>query len=323
MTTPANTVRRGSARGYQVGDDWYIGVTSLIRATLADGPTLTRWKQKRLVQLAIEHREAAVDDALDRDALIADVLRAQYESGPEAVLGTRVHSLIDTYERSGDETIEDVSLLAYLKQWLTLKEEHALQVRWTERTLVNTQLGYAGTADGGLNTTLNGQRDQYIYDLKTGKGVYDSYALQLALLSRCDAWLTADGELRSLDGDGWNQDYAIVAKLGPRSRHLHAIDLHAAWEYAQHLPALYRWQEGAGAATIGESITPAPAVTDPVAKREELLHRARHLDAEVARTVKARWNAEWPALTDAAAWNGELLDDVDQLIAWAERGGLA
>lgn len=327
MTTPANTVRRGSNRGYLVNDEFHIGVTSLIRSVLADPQSLANWKDRRLIESALDIRADLDGVVIDRDEIVRRTMSARFDSGPEAQRGTNVHATIEDYEAGDEMTVTDLDMLKFLSQWQTLKEEHGLTVAWTERTLVNTTHKYAGTADGLFTGNLTPYRnDRFIYDIKTGKGVYDNYALQLALLSRCDAWLTPDGELVELE-ERWNTDVALIAKLGPRSHHLHRVDLHKAWKYARLLIDLYAWSDGLGATTISGSLPGKTELADRKARdgrRLEILERARALDTDIRHLVLNQWDDTWPKLTDdTLEWTHELLDQVDALIANAEQGAVA
>lgn len=326
MTTPLNTTTRNGTRGYLDQDGtFYVGVTGLIRSTLADPAQLARWKQKRLVQHTIDIL-GDTRDAFDDDYVINEALNRQFQSGPEAELGTKVHSAIENYERD-QVAVDDLKLAGYLKQWINLKTEHDLEVLVTEITLVNTQLGYAGTADSIVRTNLMPFRqDRFVLDVKTGKGVYDTYALQLALLAHCDAWLAADGSVRKLPNTA-NTQYGIVAKLGPRSGHLHRIDLRPAWKVASILPRIYHWNNGQGLATISESLpgkTKRAANRADEERRAEILDRARALDMRTKLIIEKAWQPSWPSLKEASDyWTDDALDDVEILIANAERGGVA
>lgn len=327
MTTPANTVRRGAYRGYLVNDEFYIGVTSLIRSTLADPQSLANWKDRRLIESALDIRADLDGVVIDRDDIVQRALQSRFDSGPEAQRGTDVHATIEEYEAGGEMSITDLDMLKFLGQWQALKEDHDLEILWTERTLVNTTHKYAGTADGLLATTISPYRnDRFIYDIKTGKGVYDTYALQLALLSRCDAWLTPDGDLVKLD-ERWNTDIALVAKLGPRSHHLHRIDIHKSWKYARLLIDLYAWSDGVGSTTISGSLPGKTELADRRtrdARRLEILARAQTLDRAMRNIVVNQWDDTWPKLTsDTVEWTDDLLEQVDALIANAERGAIA
>lgn len=327
MTTPANTIRRGAHRGYLVNDEFHIGVTSLIRSTLADPQSLANWKDRRLVESALNIRAELDSVVIDQEEIVARTLKARFDSGPEAQRGTDVHAAIEEYEAGGEMAITDADILKYLGQWQRIKEEHDLDVVWTERTLVNTTHKYAGTADGLFFGHLAPYRqDRFLYDIKTGKGIYDNYALQLALLSRCDAWLTVDGDLVPLD-ERWNTDVGLIVKLGPRSHHLHRVDLHKAWKYARLLIDLYTWADGIGSTTISASLPGKTELADRKARdarRLEILDRARQLDADIRHLVVNQWDETWPKLTDPSLdWTHDLLDQVDALIANAERGAIA
>jgi hypothetical protein len=329
MTTPLNTTSRDGYRGYETATgDWYVGVTSLIRATLADPKHLANWKQKRFAQSVIDIL-GNLNGAYDDDYVVNEALQRQWYSGPEALLGTAVHSAIENYERD-QVTVDDVKVASYLAQWIDLRDDHDLQVVASEITLVNTTLGYAGTADAIVRTTIKPYaRDLFILDYKTGKGVYDTYALQLALLSRCDSVLEPDGTLRKLAGtnEAPNAQWGLIAKLGPQSAHMHKVDVRVAWKTARVLPDLWAWQHGAGKATISDSL-PGKArlahrdVRDE--RRLDLLARARELDLPVRAIVRESWRDTWPALTEPTLdWTLDNLDEVEALIANAERGALA
>lgn len=331
MTTPLNTAERDGLRGYQTANgDWYVGVTSLIRSTLADPRHLALWKQMRLIDLAIDcYQDLVLWDKDDRETLVANVLERNDASGPEAELGTAVHAAIEHYERDA-VTVDDIKVAPFLAQWIHLRDDHDLNVVASEITLVNTNLGYAGTADAIVRTTIRPfARDLFILDYKTGKGVYDTYALQLALLSRCDSVLEPDGTLRKLAGtnEAPNAQWGLIAKLGPQSAHLHKVDIRVAWKTARMLPDLFAWTNGGGKATISASLPGKSRLEHRDVRnerREQLLQRARQLDARVRTLVRESWRDGWPALTEPTLdWTLDNLDEVETLIANAERGALA
>lgn len=327
MTTPAHTRKQGANRGYVVNDEWHIGVTSLIKAALAQPQALQRWKDKRLANLVLDARADLDSFVIDRGEIIARAFAANYESSPEAQLGTDVHKVIEDYEQDVDIVIDDTRVLNHLAQWVKLKEEHDLQVLTTELTLVNTHYKYAGTVDHIVLTDVRPYtRQRFILDVKTGKGVYDTYALQLALLSRCDAWLDANGTLRPIREERkLNTQWGLIAKLGPRSCHLHKVDIRSAWRYARHLVDMWAFLNGEGAKLISASLPGKTERDDRQARnvrRNDLLERAQRLDAPMKQIVKAMWH--WPKLTDPTLdWTHDSLDQVDELIANAERGALA
>lgn len=329
MTTPAHTMHQGASRGYIVNDEFHIGVTSLIKAAMAEPTGLAIWKQKRFANLVLDVRAELDGVVIDRDEVIARARAADRESSPEAALGTAVHKTIEDYESDHDVVIDDPKLLAFLAQWVKLKEEHTLQVLSTEITLVNTRLKYAGTVDHVvLGDVRPYTRDRFILDVKTGKGVYDTYALQLALLSRCDSWLDADGNIHPIREDRRpNTNIGLIAKLGPRSAHLHRVDIHQAWKYARHLVDLYAFLNGEGAKLIGPSIPGKSEWADRNERNERrmsLLERAQQLDGSTRQVLKAQWDDRWPKLTDPSLdWTNDTLDQVDELIANAERGNVA
>ena len=328
MTTPANTISRGGARYYQTDIGELLSVTSIIRRGLATPAALERWKQKRIAQLVID----ALAEGHDNDTAIDIALRRQYDSGPEALEGTAVHDMLDRYSQTGQRP-DDRRMHEYLIQWERLVGEHDITTKATEVTLVNTARRYAGTADLICTVGHDLQRpyirggDNIVADFKTGK-VHESGAIQLALLSRCDAILLADQrvvpipEERRLSGM-----HGLIIKLGPRSGHVHKVDLRAAWKIAEVALDLIRWQDTTSKTVIREPMVGRDQIATLRhldARRVTLLERARTLDVTRARETAAAWPNELPKLSEPSlGWTGDNLDLAETLIANAERGGVA
>jgi hypothetical protein len=93
------------------------------------------------------------------------------------------------------------------------------------------------------------------------------------------------------------------------------------------LPDLLAWQQGAGKATISDSLPGKARLAQRDVRDERrlnLLARARELELPVRAIVRESWRDTWPALTEPTLdWTLDNLDEVEALIANAERGALA
>jgi hypothetical protein len=328
MTSPRNAISRNGVRYYQTELGEMMSVTSIIRRGMATPPALDRWKQKRLAQFVVE----AVADGHDNDTAIEIAISRQYESGPEALEGTRVHDALDVYAKTG-ELPDDARMAGYVRQWIKLSDDHDISVQASEVTLVNTTHRYTGTIDFAALIGHDASRppmrpqDMHVGDYKTGK-VHDAAVLQLALLSRCDAFLLDDQRVVSIPEERrLSGMFGLIVKLGPRSSHLYKADLRAGWKIAKVLFDVIKWQDETGKLAISDALlgkSALVALRSANDRRVEILERARTLDPTIARQAAAAWPGALPKLSEASTeWTDDLLDIADELIANAERGGLA
>lgn len=157
-------------------------------------PAKGDWKKRSNVEreLAMAYK-APRDDSADR--------------------GTRVHAAIEGLLR-GDKVEISEDIQGYVDGYQSVREEFPeMEVVATEVTLVNRDLGYAGTAD--VICRINGE--YYVADWKTNKDgtVYDSVGKQLGALAGCSEILHPDGSRSPMPPIRGG----IGIALGPQGQH--------------------------------------------------------------------------------------------------------
>ncbi|WP_226351340.1 MULTISPECIES: hypothetical protein [unclassified Pseudonocardia] len=191
----------------------FRSVTSVLAA--AAKPALERWKTRTIAQYAADNRSMlATKSAVDAFELIRS---SQYTTtGGAAATGTMVHTRVESLLR-GDPVPDDPSLSYVDRAYQELTDEFDVEPLLIESTLVNRTVGYAGSADLVARIRPRATRAREwstaVIDLKTGKSVYGSMALQLTAYADAEHVLTVDGAEREMP----RVDACYVWHLRPRS----------------------------------------------------------------------------------------------------------
>lgn len=181
MTAATATATRLERRNYGRGHGYKLdgikvpGVTTVI--DVMDKPALREWFARQAAERAVnewdELAQLPVTERLDRIRWGArDKVRAA------ALRGTEIHTLGEKLANGEEVDVPDEhrgpveAYARFLDRW-------EIEAITTEAPLCNTEYGYAGTTDGFFRI---GKRDGVVAlgDVKTGKGIYDETALQLA-----------------------------------------------------------------------------------------------------------------------------------------------
>ncbi len=200
---------RGGSRFYTwEGDERFGSVTSLIDGGLPK-PALPRWAAKLTAQSAVDQHEviASLIASGDKQAAVDMLKGAPWRSsGSAADSGTRVHEFLellaqgrpkDAEAHANSLVIGERAKCAHIAAFMS---EVDMEVLHVEAVMFSREYHYAGTVDLIVNLTDERLLDKLgmegpapaIIDLKTGKGVYDSAALQLAAYTRTD-FIAGDG----------------------------------------------------------------------------------------------------------------------------------
>lgn len=193
MTTATATtrlVRRnyGRGHGYKLDGEKVVGVTTAIG--VLDKPALRDWYARQAAERAIDEwdelAQMPVSQRLERIRF-----GARDKTTAAALRGTQIHELGQQLAEGKEPEVPDEHLgpvQAYAR-WLDKWDV----TPWAAETpLASTQHKYAGTADlWGTVGKLGGE--PFLLDIKTGKGIYDETAWQLAAYRYADL-LVADGE---------------------------------------------------------------------------------------------------------------------------------
>lgn len=182
MTEPRLKRRNhGRNHSYMLDGEKVVGVTTAL-SVLAK-PALVTWAAKEAAKRAVDEwdtlAQLPLSERLERIQYGArDVIRAA------AVRGNEIHALGERLANGEDVDVPDahVGPVEAYARWL---EKWDVETLATETPLGSTQHKYGGTADlwgrvGKLDNAL------YLLDIKTGKGIYDEAAWQLAAYRYAD-----------------------------------------------------------------------------------------------------------------------------------------
>lgn len=237
MTAPARSrsirIRGSSSRIYTdaTGRE-YPSVTSVI-GLLDKSDALVPWAAKAAAEYAVLHRDALAQlPAPDAITLIKNNWRQKRDQAAD--LGTLVHDYLDRGRRP-----DRLPERAYFEQAERFIEEIGLTVEATEVSVCNPEIGYAGTLD--VLATQGG--DRIIADWKTGKGLYESHALQLVALGEATHILSETGELAPFDP----VDRGIAVRIGTDDYEWRVINRGtaewvAAWDAFRGLIPVWEWK---------------------------------------------------------------------------------
>lgn len=175
------------SRCYTVNDIEMPSVTTILG--FLDKPYLLPWAAEQAARHILEHLSAKdnIDTFVhskDDHGLIADAKTAyQKVSGEAKDIGSQVHQLIEYYIKAKinnknlpNDADYDKETKICFKQFLIWEDYYKPLWLESEKTVYNTELGYAGTLDAVCN--IGGCT--YVIDFKTDKQISDTYPLQIS-----------------------------------------------------------------------------------------------------------------------------------------------
>lgn len=173
-----------------------------------------------------------------RDKAIKRLTRTLFQSNAAAIRGTDLHDLAERHV-NGDAVhteLVDPEVRRMLNHYIQFLSDFDVQVEEQEIAMLNDTLGYAGTAD--IKAKIPSVSDQtVILDIKTGKGVYAEYALQLAAYANMEYKATEDGWRRLTDSV--DRSTAVIVHISPEGYEVIKVDdLEIYWELFTHCRAL-------------------------------------------------------------------------------------
>lgn len=188
MTAAMSRLRK-RGKAYTWDGEPIPSVTTILREGFPS-PALITWAAKETAGYAVDCWDQL--DKLSTSARLRELEGAAWKRrDAKALRGTRIHELgVDL--AAGLPVIVPDELRQPVEAYARWLDEWRCVPTVTERPVVNPEHGWAGTID--LRATLLGDQD-WLLDLKTGKGVYESHALQLAAYAHAAWWLREDGEL--------------------------------------------------------------------------------------------------------------------------------
>lgn len=189
MTSPvqARTTPNGRTYVHPIEGDVYPSVTSILDSW--PKPWMGPWTARQVATYAADN--AALLDRLDKAAWVDLVRReAVRYTNRAAGLGSAIHHAVESY--LDDESLEvtqfDQQTRPYIRAFIRFLEDweptyHRVEVTGYHKTYPQ----YAGTVDGIVSLPTLGTR---VLDVKTGRGVYETHALQLAAYCRFETLVT-------------------------------------------------------------------------------------------------------------------------------------
>jgi len=192
--TARAAARRLVRRNHGKGHSYHLDGRKVVGVTTATGKlpkdALIGWSAATTAAYAVDHWDELA--GLPLSERLSILTKARFNVSKAAALrGTQIHALGDAVSRgqevdAGEHQAEVEAYARFLDRW-------DVTVHATETPCANTTHLYAGTADAWATFgrgELAGLR--VLLDIKTGKGVYDDAALQLAAYRYCDLWQPDD-----------------------------------------------------------------------------------------------------------------------------------
>lgn len=180
MSIGFRRINSGQSHSYQLAGEDVPGVTTIVG--LLDKPALVGWAARETAAYADEHWDRlALMRSADR---IRELERARFGTNQRAILrGSRIHWMAEQMQHGYPITDCPPELEPDVRAVAELLDRWKAVPVLTEAPVASLEHWYAGTVDAvmqapGLPTA--------VWDWKTGRGVYDEVALQLAAYARCD-----------------------------------------------------------------------------------------------------------------------------------------
>lgn len=183
MGQPINAqTDKGGLRYYEFNGQKLLSVTSY-RRVLGYGMGLHNWIVKQVVDAAVLTDRGPLGDDEYRKSLWR---AARSKRDAAANLGTAVHEAAEDGIPSFQLPEAD-ERKPFLEQYEMALRELGLRVLLSEAQVFNLTLGYAGSLDFIAEATRDlpeygiKKGERIVVDLKTGKGIYNDHAIQLAM----------------------------------------------------------------------------------------------------------------------------------------------
>lgn len=200
---PANSVTdaESGSRVYihPITGERFVSVTTVLSVVAKDA--LPYWAAKVVQEKAMDmvpllvqslRRRPCEQKGDDRCGTCRDCVGLELRREPDrqrdeaADRGTRIHKVAEHYVLHGEIRAHDADIADSVKQWIRWRDQHQVTFDASEVTVINRKYGYAGTLDGVSRCGWMPPKWKHLVgvplidDLKSGKGVYDTHALQLA-----------------------------------------------------------------------------------------------------------------------------------------------
>lgn len=186
--------RRNHGRGHSYIDT-ETGEKKRSVTTILNGVPkhLEKWAAETTANYAVDHW-AELDGMLPTERLKLMYGARTRQLRAASTRGTKIHA-IGSKLVTGAAVEMPSDLEPYVLAYVDFLNDFDVQPILTEAVVVSHEHDYCGTLDllGDLLTTDMLARENWLLDIKTGKGVYGEAALQLSGYGFADAWVDTDG----------------------------------------------------------------------------------------------------------------------------------
>ena len=165
-----------------------------VTTNLKDGfpsPALITWAARETAAAAVDRWDELA--ALSMSSRLRELEKAAWSRRDAAALrGTEIHALGERLV-AGEAVEIPEAHVGPVNAYARFLDRFDVQPILVERPVANVTHWWAGAFD--LRADLRGVN--WLLDIKTGKGVYDSHALQLAAYAHAEVYLDDAGEVRA------------------------------------------------------------------------------------------------------------------------------
>lgn len=170
----------GNGRTYTWNDEVFVSVTTVLNCL--NKPALPRWAAGSVAQF-VASEFPVVADLIGRGQKSAaiDLMKGSpwRQRDKAADVGTAVHKVVEAVANGALPVVTEEEE-AHLEHFVRFMEAFKPEILVSEGTIFNRKYNYAGTLD--LILKFDGLT--WLVDVKSGKGVYPEYAMQVAAYSR-------------------------------------------------------------------------------------------------------------------------------------------
>lgn len=248
----------GRGHGYTIDGEKVPGVTTILNTLPKDA--LINWAARVTAEAAVD-RWAELDK-LSPTQKLKELTDARWNVTKEAALrGTEIHALSDRIAQG--EAVDPGEHRGPVEAYARFLDRWDVEILGTEAPCGSTRFKFAGTLDSIAIIHGLAQVPEFAHladspvmlDLKSGRGVYESAALQLAAYAACDVW----------QPNGPDSEEPMPAVAGLFVAHIHADDvsllpIHGQIEQLltqfRYIQQTHRWLEAAkDASPVGAPLT--------------------------------------------------------------------
>jgi hypothetical protein len=235
------------------------GVTGIQSRAIPKQDILIPWATGLSGDCVIDHWDEIVAmPPSERRKFVAGASRRSNDAAK--VKGTKVHTL-GAAVSAGEEVVVPAELVGYVEAYTQFLFDYDAQIFLSEAVVWSKTHGYCGTLDMGVRLVVGRNEDgtivveTWLIDVKTGSGVYDDVAFQLAPYRNADVWVDYSG-LEPVEHEMPTFDRCGVLHVREDGYSLHEVEVteetYRGFLYLQASAAAIKANEGA----VGEPLDP-------------------------------------------------------------------